>query len=67
LAAHVQHRCFAKEMMPMTCLAYLSDDQGKFINQNLAKKAVEAFKKSLVSGEIKNACLETALQIYPFE
>lgn len=58
---------FAKEMMPLTCLSYLSDAQGRFRTKKLTKKIVEAFKKSFVSIEIKNVYLEAAIRVYPVD
>jgi predicted HicB family RNase H-like nuclease len=59
---------FAKEMMPLTCLSYLYDeDSVRFKNRPLARKVVEAFKKSLVSGEIKGPHLDLATRIYSLD
>jgi hypothetical protein len=47
-------RHLAKELMPLTCLSYLyDDDRGRFTSRSLARKVVEAFKHSSVSGDIK--------------
>ena len=56
-------RHFAKEMMPLTCLGYLYDEGGdRSKNRPLARKVVEGFKKSLVSGEIKGPYLDQPLK-----
>jgi predicted HicB family RNase H-like nuclease len=55
---------FSKEMMPLTCLGSLYDEDVGTENRQLAKKMVEAFRKSNVSDEIKNAYLETAIRVY---
>ena len=60
-------RAFAKEIMPLTCLGSLCDEQGRFKDKKLAKKVVEAFRKSLVSIEIKGSHLEAATRVYPLE
>ena len=62
-----EDRQFAKKMMPLTCLGSLYGGHGSFENQKLAKKVVEAFKKSLVSIEIKGAYLEAATWVYPID
>jgi hypothetical protein len=61
-------RALAKEIMPTTCIAALYDETNGFAdNRRLAKKVVSAFKKSMVSIEVKGAYLDDAVALYDLD
>ena len=61
-------RAFAKEVMPITCLASLYDEYKGFEdNRSLAIKAVKAFSESMVSVEVKGGHLRDAVVLFNLE
>jgi hypothetical protein len=61
-----QNRPFAKEMLPLAGLATLwSEKKDGFDNPVLAKKIVDAMKKSTMSWEVVHTYLDAALKIFP--
>jgi hypothetical protein len=59
------NRAFAKSMMPITCLAALYQERIGFDeNRRLAIKVVNAFRQSLVSGEVKGGYLREAVMLF---
>jgi hypothetical protein len=61
-------RAFAKEVMPITCLASLYDERAGFEdNRSIAVKVVKAFQQSMVSIEVKGGYLRDAVVIFNLE
>src|SRR5437879_3794086 len=59
-------RPFAKEMLPLTCLASLwSREADGYADPAFAKKVVNAIETSSMSHEVKNAWLKQALATFP--
>jgi hypothetical protein len=61
-----QNRPFAKEMLPIAGLASLwSEERDGYEDPELADKLIRAIRNSKMSGEVRHAYLEAALQIFP--
>jgi hypothetical protein len=60
------NRSFAKEMLPITCLATLwSVKKDDYNRPKFASKVIEAIRKSTMSWEVKKPYLDRALTIFP--
>ena len=51
-------RCTAKELMAVTCLTALYEDQSGFRDREYAKRLVSEFRESMVSIEVKGTRLK---------